>query len=93
MASNDIFEYYKWLASVRVFIEDLVVAVTRNPDDPALQRNTDELTVNGFSLKGQDIETSIITGNVFIKADLLTFAHWLNQKEEVTNGKSNTKSE
>lgn len=81
MKSDDIFEYYKWLESARLVVENQVVAVTNNSGDPSLQRNTDDLTANGYSLKGQGIEISRATGNVFIRTDLLTFACWLKQKE------------
>lgn len=83
MNSSDIFEYEKWLHSVQSFVEHAVLLATQYPDDPTYKKNTDDLIVNGYSLKGQEIEISRATGNVFIKPDLFTFAHWLKQKEKI----------
>jgi hypothetical protein len=85
MTSSDIFEYYKWLESVQNYVEYVVLNVWRKPSDTAIERNTDNMKVNGYSLKGQNIEISSYTGSVFIKIDLATFAHWLKQKESVND--------
>lgn len=77
--SDSILRYRDWLKSVQVFVEDAVVLAIRNPGDPTYHRDTDDMTVNGISLKGQDIEISRITGNVFIRPDIFTFAEWLKQ--------------
>lgn len=81
MNSQDIFDYYDWLKVVRNVVEQQILLVTNNPNDPTVVRTTEELTANGYSLRGQDIETSRVTGNVFIRTDLLTFAEWFKQKE------------
>lgn len=83
MGSQDIFDYYDWLGKVYKVVEDAVIARTKNPNDTTLVHDTDELYCLGYSLKGQDIETSSATGNVFIQPTLLTFASWLKQKEQL----------
>lgn len=82
MNSKIIFEYLEWIAYVKKFVEHYLTLVVKNPNDPAYAKDTDELTCNGFSLNGQDIDISGITHNVYIHTDLSTFAHWLKQKEE-----------
>lgn len=82
MIAKDILEYYEWLGKVHVFVEDMIILASQNPNDPTYKRDTDDLFVNGFSLKGQNIEISRTTGNVFIHPDLLSCAKWLQQKEE-----------
>lgn len=81
MSSELIFLYYDWSDAALKVVEDLVWQRTKRPQDTTLPTDTDDVRCRGFSLKGQNIETSAFTGNVFIKVDLLTFAHWLKQYE------------
>lgn len=76
------FRYYEWLQEVQTLVEHYVILRINNPGDLIIPHDTDELTCNGYLLKGQNIETSRITGNVFIQADLLTFTYWLKQQKE-----------
>lgn len=72
--------YYNWLQNVQVFVENVVVEVAKAPNDHRIERDTDNMTVDGYSLRGQNIEISRATGNVFISGDLLTFGRWMAQQ-------------
>lgn len=81
MTSADIIEYHEWIGGVAKVVQEQQRLVAMHPNNPHYVRDTDKLSCRGYSLKGQDIEISRITGNISIKPTLLTFAYWLKQKE------------
>lgn len=78
--ADKIHDYGVWLRNVQTYVENAVVEVYKAPNDHRLERDTDNMTVDGVSLRGQSIEISTVTGRVVIRNDLFTFGRWLQQQ-------------
>lgn len=75
-----IIAYYAWIEKCIEEINRVTMHIIKEPDDKTEPRNTDDMVVDGYSIKGQDIEISTATTSVYFQPTLLTFAKWLEQE-------------
>jgi hypothetical protein len=76
LISQDIFDYHDWLVGVPSVVLNEIQDANHHHRE---RRDFGMLRHQGYALVGQEIEVGLMS--VYVRPTLLSFAHWLRQRE------------